>query len=210
MKKALVTALLGIACFSTAANADIVVYNVLQGGSGDVENVLFNDEDDDGTVGKLTVDGYLNQSGYIVDFTGLENLLTPSGGQSRIEAVDGSFEYVLINMHDPLLGFDKVQFNIDAVNDGSVLLTFTDQNGVGWGGTYSLGGSGQNWFTALAINNQRIMSVTIDSRVGLAAITDLAQVRLGAASAPIPEPGTMLLFGTGLAGLAAVGRRRKN
>ena len=28
--------------------------------------------------------------------------------------------------------------------------------------------------------------------------------------APIPEPGTILLFGTGLAGLAAVGRRRKN
>ena len=31
-----------------------------------------------------------------------------------------------------------------------------------------------------------------------------------ATSSPVPEPGTVLLFGTGLAGLAAVGRRRKN
>jgi hypothetical protein len=28
------------------------------------------------------------------------------------------------------------------------------------------------------------------------------------ASAPVPEPATILLFGTGIAGLAAVGRRK--
>ena len=42
-------------------------------------------------------------------------------------------------------------------------------------------------------------------------LQDLSHMDLYArAGAPIPEPGTMLLFGTGLAGLAAVGRRRKN
>lgn len=39
---------------------------------------------------------------------------------------------------------------------------------------------------------------------------EISHVSLYGTRAPVPEPGTVLLFGTGLAGLAAVGRRRKN
>ena len=38
----------------------------------------------------------------------------------------------------------------------------------------------------------------------------ISHVTLYGNRAPVPEPGTVLLFGTGLAGLAAVGRRRKS
>lgn len=38
----------------------------------------------------------------------------------------------------------------------------------------------------------------------------ISHVAIYGKEAPIPEPATMLLFGTGLAGLAVVGRRRKN
>ncbi len=57
--------------------------------------------------------------------------------------------------------------------------------------------------------NDAILSMTFyadDTIVGGAADSDYA---VGAINA-VPEPTTMLLFGAGLAGLAAVGRRRKN
>ena len=52
---------------------------------------------------------------------------------------------------------------------------------------------------------------TITQQIILTKSADgVARFSLDATTSPVPEPGTMLLLGTGLAGLAAVGRRRKS
>jgi hypothetical protein len=209
----------GIILCSVATQAYSIPLDFYEGGGGaGVDNVLFNDSDQaNGT----TVNGRIGNkdTGLLVDFTGNEMLSTPSGGQSRIEAVDGFFNYIKIYMDDSSLGFQKIIFNIDADNgthgdaEGSVTLKGVNKTGdTTYQETFELKRKGENWFTGEAFNGNLFSYVEIQSTIGMAAMVDLQQVRIGASPypSPVPEPATMLLFGTGMAGLAAVARRKKN
>jgi len=198
--------LLCVLCLSIGnANATIMLYTGVEGGSGDVENVLFNQPGLIATGGM--VQGGLNQSHYLVDITGNEPLYTPPGGQARVVAVDGSLNSLIIRMDDPTVAFNKIQFNIDAMVSGHVSLTFKDQSGVLFSFNPILSASGANWFTAIATDGQLIADATISAP--LVGISDVQQIRIGAAtSVPVPEPATMLLLGSGLMGLAVFSRKK--
>ena len=171
------------------------------------ENVLLNT----GLTGN-PIFGTTNQTGFSVRFSSNENLTAPANGQARIEAADGTLTQLTIDL--PGATFTSLILNIDAAAAGTVNFVVTEDNGQQTAGSFALGASGENFFTITAINGQRISSVafTTDVAMTVTNVDDVAQVRIGGAQQatnPVPEPMTMVLFGTGLAGVAAKLRRRR-
>ena len=174
------------------------------------ENVLLNT----GITGN-PIFGTTNQTGLAIRFASNENITAPASGQARIEGADGAFTTLTVsvgNAFPPTGSFTSLILNLDASITGTVDFVVTETDGTIHNfSNVAVSGSGSNFFTIVASNGQRISTVSFTADVPLT-FMDAAQFRIGGASPaqqPIPEPTTMLLLGTGLAGIAAKLRRRR-
>ncbi len=220
-----------VALAPLSAQATLTLDPGLVGGSGDVDNVVYNPCGPNfATQVGIQIQGCLNTSPTtLVNFTGDEELkAVEAGGQARIDAVDGAFQYVQIAMADPSLGFSKLQFNLDAIADGFANFVAIDQFGTSFNfEDVPINGNGNNFFTLGSLDGQVAVSFTLTSTVAIQSIDELQQVRLGTAAIGVcpngapnfpicspqvetPEPMSMAILGIGLAGLGAARMRRRN
>jgi hypothetical protein len=191
------------------------------------DNILF---EDPGTIDgpATTITGHVNQSvpSQFVSFTSDENLQPTAGGQADVEAVDGDFQNLTIALMGGTFGdfiLNPAIFGQGNSVNGNMVVTVSQVSGPDAVYDFNVGSAGNNFLTIVAQDGQRMTSINLSTTVSGLQITRLAQPRISTPTqcpsgstdplcGPLqqtPEPGTLGLIGLGLAGLAALRRRKQ-
>jgi hypothetical protein len=203
---------------SSTAWADPITITVGNPNNQGTDNVLFNNA----TLvhSGLLVQGDFNGAGagFIVDFTSASNSgnLGVSGGQAVLVGGTGNtpFSNVTVQLENGAT-FQKLILNIDVTSglaNTSVQFTvnYTLAGGQVFNQIFTVDANGQNFFGIVAAEGAVINSVTIQGLNGTT-FGDINQWRLGGfapAGGEVPEPASLFLLGSGLAGTAGMVRRK--
>jgi PEP-CTERM motif-containing protein len=201
---------------SATVLADPITITVGNPNNQNTDNVLFNN-------GSLVHSGALVQgdfngagAGFIVDFTSASGSgnLGVSGGQAVL--VGGTGNIPLSNVTVQLENgatFTKLILNIDVTNglppptQVQFTVNYTLAGGQVFNQVFTVDTNGQNFFGINAAEGAAINSVTLQG-LGGTTFSEVNQWRVGGFANPVPEPTTLVLFGMGLAGIAAKVRKR--
>jgi PEP-CTERM motif len=203
---------------SSTVWADPITITVGNPNNQNTDNVLFNN-------GSLVHSGLLVQgdfngigAGFIVDFTSTSGTgnLGVSGGQAVLVGGTGNtpFSNTTVQLENGAT-FKKLIFNIDVTaglpppTQVQFTVNYTLAGGQVFNQVFSVDTNGQNFFGIEALEGAVINSVTVQGLNGTT-FQDIDQWRVGgfANANPVPEPASMLLFGSGLLGTAGALRRR--